>query len=41
MTDMGEASLVLGIEIKRNLELGTLIISQEDGTKSILERFGM
>ena len=41
MTDMGEASLVLGIEIKRNRELGTLTISQQEYTKSILERFGM
>ena len=37
MTDMGEESLVLGIEIKRDRQLGTLTISQED----ILERFGM
>jgi len=41
MTDMGEASLVLGIEIKRDRQLGTLTISQEAYSKSILERFGM
>ena len=41
MTDMGEASLVLGIEIERVRHLGTLTISQETYSKSILERFGM
>ena len=41
MTDMGEASLVLGIEIKRNRQLGTLTIGQEAYSKSILERFGI
>ena len=41
MTDIGEESLVLGIEIKRDRQLGTLTISQEAYSKSILERFGM
>ena len=41
MTDMGEASLVLGMEIKRDREAGTLTISQEAYCKSILEQFGM
>ena len=41
MTDMGAMSLVLGMEINRDLERGTLTISQEAYTKSILERFGM
>ena len=41
MTDMGAVSLVLGVETKRNLERGTLTISQEDYSKSILERVGM
>ena len=41
MTDMGEASLVLGMEIKKDREAGTLTISQEAYCKSILERFGM
>ena len=41
MTDMGAVSLVLGMEIKQNLERGTLTISQEAYSKSILERFGM
>ena len=39
--DMGKASLVLGIEIKRDRQLGTLTISQEAYSKSILEKFGM
>ena len=41
MTDMGAVSLVLGMEIKRDLERGTLTISREAYSKSILERFGM
>ena len=41
MTDMGAVSLVLGMEIKRDLERGTLTISQETYSKSILERLGM
>eukprot|EP00903_Cladosiphon_okamuranus_P015299 g14134.t1 len=41
MTDMGEASLVLGMEIKMDREAGTLTISQEAYCKSILQRFGM
>ena len=40
-TDMGEGSLVLGIEIKRDRQLGTLTTSQEAYSKSILERFGI
>ena len=40
-TDMGEASLVLGLEIKRDREAGTLTISQEAYCKSILEWFRM
>ena len=41
MTDMGEASLVLGIETKRDRQLGTLTISHEAYSKPIIERFGM
>ena len=41
MTDMGDVSLVLGIQITRDREKKTLTISQEEFTKSILERFGM
>ena len=41
MTDMGDASLVLGIQIKRDRELGTLTISQEAYSKSILERLSL
>ncbi|CAB1109543.1 unnamed protein product [Ectocarpus sp. CCAP 1310/34] len=41
MTDMGEVKLVLGMEIKRDRNQGTLTISQEAYSKSILERFGM
>lgn len=41
MTDMGDVSLVLGIQIARDRESGTLTTSQEDNTISILARFGM
>ena len=41
MTDMGAVSIVLGTEIKRDLERGTLSISQGAYSKSILERFRM
>eukprot|EP00903_Cladosiphon_okamuranus_P015234 g14080.t1 len=41
MKDMGAVSLVLGMEIKRDREKGTLTISQEAYSKSVLERFGM
>ena len=41
MTGMREASYVLGIKIKGDRQLGTLTISQEAYSKSILERFGM
>ncbi|CAB1107843.1 unnamed protein product [Ectocarpus sp. CCAP 1310/34] len=41
MTDMGEVKLVLGMETKRERNQGTLTISQEAYSKSILERFGM
>ena len=41
MTDMGDVSLVLGMQVTRDRERGTLIITQENYTKSILDRFGM
>ena len=41
MTDMGDVSLVLGMQITRYREAGTLTISQEHYTKTILARFGM
>ena len=40
VTDMGDVSLVLGMQITRDREKTTLTISEEY-TKSILERFGM
>ena len=41
MTDLGDVSLVLGMQITRDREKKTLTISREEYTKSILERFGM
>ena len=40
MTGVGDVSLVLGMQITRDREKKTLMISQEECTKSILERFG-
>ena len=41
MADMGAVSLAFGMEIKRDLERGTLTMYQEAYSKSVLERFGM
>ena len=41
MTDMGDVSLVLGMQVTRDRQGETLTISQENYTKSILERLGM
>ena len=41
MTDMGDVSLVLGIEFTRDRTKGTVTITQENYVKSLLERYGM
>jgi len=41
MTDMGETSYFLGVEIERNRREGTLKISQQKYAKQVLESFGM
>ena len=41
MTDMGNVSLVLGMQVTRDRKKGILTISQEDYTDSMLERFRM
>ena len=41
MSDLGDVTLVLGMQVTRDRKKGTLTISQEDYTKSILARFGM
>ena len=41
MTDMGDVSLVLGMRVTRNRTKGTVTITQDDCTKSLLERYGM
>ena len=41
MTDMGGVSLVLGMQVTHDRQNKTLTISQENCTKSILEKFGM
>ena len=41
MSDLGDVSLVLGMQVTRDRKKGMPTISQEDYTKSILARFGM
>ncbi|CAL9021467.1 unnamed protein product [Prunus brigantina] len=41
MTDLGEATYVLGIEISRNREKGTLGLSQKNYIEKVLQRFNM
>ena len=41
MSDMGNVSLVLGMQVTRDRERGTLTITQEEYTRSILVRFAM
>lgn len=41
MKEMEEVSLILGIEVTRNYEEGTMAVSQQGYIKSILERFEM
>jgi hypothetical protein len=41
MTDFGEAKFILGMDIIRNREAGTISLSHEQYTKEILETYGM
>ena len=41
MSDMDDLSLVFGVQITRDREKNTLTISQEEYSKSILQRFGI
>ena len=41
MTNMGDVSLVLGMEVTRDHTKGTVTITQENYVKSLLERYGM
>ena len=41
MTDMGEATQILGIDIKQDLANGTITLSQERYTISVLKRYKM
>ena len=40
MTDMGDVSLVLGMEVTRDRTKGTATITQKNYVKSLLERYG-
>ena len=41
MTDMGDVSKVLGMNVARDREEGTITINQKDYTKDIVQRYGM
>ena len=41
MTDMGEVSRILGMEVMRDFDEGTLAIIQTAYLDNVLERFGM
>ena len=41
MKDMGKASRILGMDITRDREKGTLILSQSNYTEKVLRTFGM
>ena len=41
MTDMGEVSRILGMEVTRDYDEGTFAITQTAYVDNILERFGM
>ena len=41
MADMGDVSLVFGMEVTRDLTKGTVTIIQENYAKSLLEQYGM
>jgi len=41
MKDLGEAKLILGLEIRRDKALGTLTLSQGKYAAQVLENFGM
>ena len=41
MTDMGDVSLVLGMDVTRDRTQGTVTIIQENYVKFLVERYGM
>ena len=41
MKDLGEAKKILGMEIARNSQRGTLCLTQKQYLKKVLQRFGM
>ena len=41
MKNIGEAKLILGIEISRDRSTRSLVVSQSEYTRNILERFGI
>ena len=41
MTDMGDVSRILGVNVKRDREEGTITINQKDYTEDVVQRYGM
>ena len=41
MTDMGDVSRILGVNVKRDREEGIITINQKDYTEDIVQRYGM
>ena len=41
MTDMGDVSRILGMNVARDRKKGTIIINQREYTEDVIERFGM
>eukprot|EP00752_Nemacystus_decipiens_P002677 g2503.t1 len=39
--DLGDAKFILGMAIQRNLDAGTILLTQESYTKAVLAKFGM
>lgn len=41
MSDMGDVSRVLGMQVTRDIQAGSLVITQEDYTRGLLVKYGM
>lgn len=39
--DLGDARFLLGMGIQRNIDAGTIVLTQETFAKAVLEKFGM
>ena len=41
MTDLGDVQVIMGVEVKHNMEPGTIELDQGNYTRSVVERFKM